>query len=158
DTIQANLSKKSKNYSDHLILSRGQSTYKPLQTVFLERKIPFQVFGGQKFMESAHIKDVLSALRVYSNIADEIAWIRFLTFWTGIGKSKAMKMMEEIQKKKNIEEVIEFLSGYSGDVQKQITKALQGVAENKKDLGKAVKAVKTEMTDGFMHKYSDWKE
>lgn len=158
DTIQANLSKKSKNYSDHLILSRGQSTHKPLQTVFLERKIPFQVFGGQKFMESAHIKDVLSALRVYSNIADEIAWIRFLTFWTGIGEAKAVKMMEEIQKKKNIEEVIEFLSGYSGDVQKKITKALQGVAENKKDLGKAVKAVKTEMTDGFMHKYSDWKE
>lgn len=158
DTIQANLSKKSKSYNDHLILSRGQSIHKPLQTVFLERKIPFQVFGGHKFMESAHIKDVLSALRVHSNVEDEIAWIRFLTFWTGIGEARAVKLMAEIQTKKNIEEIIEFLSGFSGEIFKKMARALQGVAENKKDLGEAVKAVKSEMTDGFLTKYSDWKE
>lgn len=158
DTIQSNLSKKSKSYNDHLILSRGQSTHKPLQTVFLERKIPFQVFGGRKFMESAHIKDVLSALRVYSNVEDEIAWIRFLTFWTGIGEARAVKLMAEIQTKKNIEEIIEFLSGFSGEIFKKMARALQGVAENKKDLGEAVKAVKSQMTDGFLTKYSDWKE
>ena len=37
-------------------------------------------------MESAHIKDLISALRVVNNIDDEIAWVRFLTFWEGIGR------------------------------------------------------------------------
>ena len=107
-----------------------------IQAVLLERKIPFQVFGGRKFMESAHIKDALSALRAYNNLADELAWIRFLTFWNGIGEVKAAKLIDAIQKKDNISDVIQYFSAFTGESEKKITEALISIQKNNTDLGK----------------------
>jgi superfamily I DNA/RNA helicase len=36
-------------------------------------------------LESAHVKDVLSLLRVSVNPQDDLAWMRFLTLWDGVG-------------------------------------------------------------------------
>ena len=47
-------------------------------------------------MEAAHIKDVISALRVVNNHYDEIGWMRFLTFWDGIGEVKAGKYISQL--------------------------------------------------------------
>ncbi len=136
ETIENNFSKKNKKYSDHLILARGQVSMRAIQAVLLERKIPFQVFGGRKFMESAHIKDALSALRAYNNLADELAWIRFLTFWNGIGEVKAAKLIDAIQKKDNISDVIQYFSAFTGESEKKITEALKSIQKNNTDLGK----------------------
>ena len=95
DRILDNYTHKNKVYSDHLILSRSQFYTIKIQAVFLEKKIPYVTYGGRKFMEAAHIKDVISALRVVNNIDDEIAWIRFLTLWEGIGEVKAAKYISD---------------------------------------------------------------
>ena len=49
-----------------------------------EQNIPFVKFGGLKFIEAAHIKDILSILRVTHNQSDAIAWIRLLQLIKGI--------------------------------------------------------------------------
>lgn len=139
DTIIKNYTHNSKIYKDHLILSRSQFYTRTLQAVFIQKKIPYVTYGGRKFMESAHIKDLVSALRVVNNIDDEIAWVRFLTFWEGIGEIKAARYINQILDLNNIEDCIEWLESIilenDGAV---ISKVIRTIYENKSDLKKAV--------------------
>ena len=52
--------------------------------------------GGVKLLESAHVKDMLSMLRVVANPQDDIAWMRFLTLWNGVGDVGASKLAHEL--------------------------------------------------------------
>ena len=139
DRILDNYTHKNKVYSDHLILSRSQFYTIKIQAVFLEKKIPYVTYGGRKFMEAAHIKDVISALRVVNNIDDEIAWIRFLTLWEGIGEVKAAKYISDLLNFKNIEECIFWLNTiYQNDQNVIIPEILKCVADNRNNVQQAV--------------------
>src|SRR5690606_26630646 len=72
---------------------------KPLQAVFLQKKIPYETYGGRKFLEAAHIKDVVAVLRVVNNPFDQIAWMRYLTFVHGIGEVRASNYLKIIMAK-----------------------------------------------------------
>ncbi|OQY12703.1 MAG: hypothetical protein B6I30_04310 [Desulfobacteraceae bacterium 4572_187] len=67
--------------------------------------IPFIKVGGFKFTESAHIKDVLTHLRVLSNPLDRISWYRILLLLDNIGPKTAMDIYETILAEK---------AGYTG--------------------------------------------
>jgi DNA helicase-2/ATP-dependent DNA helicase PcrA len=54
--------------------------------------VRFMKFGGFKFMESAHIKDLLSYLRVVANPRDTLSWQRLLTLVPGVGRQTAGKL------------------------------------------------------------------
>ena len=70
--------------------------------VELNRKnIPFVKYGGQKFTEAAHIKDVLAHVRVLVNPMDTIAWNRVLMLLDGIGPKTAQDLFEWIRLAKN---------------------------------------------------------
>ena len=45
-----------------------------LEIELTNRKIPFEKWGGLKFLEAAHVKDVLAFLRVLENPRDEVSW------------------------------------------------------------------------------------
>jgi len=62
-----------------------------------KRKIPFVKFGGFKFMETAHIKDVVAHLRVIKNPRDTISWNRMLLLLEGMGAKTAMKVVRQAQ-------------------------------------------------------------
>ena len=49
-----------------------------LEIELTNRKIPFEKWGGLKFLEAAHVKDVLAFLRVLENPRDEVSWYRIL--------------------------------------------------------------------------------
>ena len=67
--------------------------------------IPFIKVGGFKFIESAHIKDVLAHLRVLSNPYDKISWYRILLLLDNIGPKTAIDIYETILAEK---------AGYTG--------------------------------------------
>jgi len=67
--------------------------------------IAFLKMGGFKFVESAHIKDVLAHMRVLSNAYDRISWYRVLLLIEKVGPKGAQKIFEAIIKEK---------SGYTG--------------------------------------------
>ena len=67
--------------------------------------IAFVKMGGFKFVESAHIKDVLAHMRVMANVYDRISWYRILLLIEKIGPKSAQKIFETIIKEK---------SGYTG--------------------------------------------
>jgi DNA helicase II / ATP-dependent DNA helicase PcrA len=58
--------------------------------------IPFVKYGGFKFLESLHIKDVLAHLRVLTNPKDRLSWARILKLLPGIGLKTAMSVASAI--------------------------------------------------------------
>lgn len=87
--------------------------------------IPFIKVGGFKFMEAAHIKDVLAYLRVLSNPNDRISWYRILLLIEKIGPTTAERIYESIQTKN---------SGYAGIFDVQSKKTVAAGLDRLKDL------------------------
>mgnify|MGYP000606229906 CR=1 FL=1 len=56
--------------------------------------IAFVKMGGFKFVESAHIKDVLAHMRVMANVYDRISWYRILLLLEKVGPKTAQKIFE----------------------------------------------------------------
>jgi DNA helicase-2/ATP-dependent DNA helicase PcrA len=67
-----------------------------LELELTRRNIPFVKYGGLKFLESAHIKDVLAILRVLENPRDEVSWFRILQLLDGIGPAAAHAIMHAL--------------------------------------------------------------
>lgn len=81
------------------VLFRASWHANELEVELKNRNIPYVKYGGIKFAEAAHIKDVLSFMRVLNNPFDDIAWLRALTLLEGIGPANANKIIAEILKK-----------------------------------------------------------
>jgi len=58
--------------------------------------IPFQKFGGIKFIEAAHIKDILAFLRIAANPGDIVSWYRVLLLHEGVGPKTAQRILDEL--------------------------------------------------------------
>ncbi len=67
-----------------------------LEIELTRSQLPFIKVGGFKFVESAHIKDVLAHLRVISNPYDRISWYRILLLIAKIGPASARKIYESV--------------------------------------------------------------
>ena len=83
-------------WRNHMILARSGFAARIVESALLSREIPYKFIGGTKLLESAHIRDVLSVLRVVANPQDEIAWMRFLMLWNGVGEVTANDLVEKI--------------------------------------------------------------
>ena len=53
--------------------------------------IPFHKYGGLRYLEAAHVKDFVAALRLVDNGADDVAWFRVLQLVEGVGPVSARK-------------------------------------------------------------------
>ena len=108
----------SKSFDAIAVLYRSHYQSMELQMEFQRRGIPFEVRSGLKFFEQAHIKDVLSFLKVLVNPHDEISWKRIVKLVPGIGNITAGKIWDLIQA---AERPIELLSEASRFVPKKAT-------------------------------------
>ncbi|MDD5652861.1 MAG: ATP-dependent helicase [Candidatus Omnitrophica bacterium] len=86
--------------SDIAVLFRSSWHSNDLEIELASRNIPFVKYGGQKFVEAAHIKDVLGFLRIKQNLFDEVSWYRELLLMRGIGPKTAAIVINEIIKNK----------------------------------------------------------
>ena len=68
----------------------------PLEVELTRRNIPFMKFGGLKFLEAAHIKDMLSFLRWAENPRDRVAGFRVVQLLPGAGPVAAAKVLERV--------------------------------------------------------------
>lgn len=76
------------------VLFRAAYMSADLEIELANRKIPFEKWGGLKFLEAAHVKDVLAFLRVLENPRDEVSWFRLLQLLPGIGEATARAAIE----------------------------------------------------------------
>jgi DNA helicase-2/ATP-dependent DNA helicase PcrA len=78
------------------VLFRAGYMSADLEIELANRKIPFEKWGGLKFLEAAHVKDVLAFLRVLENPRDEVSWYRLLLLLPGIGDATARAAMDAL--------------------------------------------------------------
>ncbi|MFP5320359.1 MAG: ATP-dependent helicase [Acidimicrobiia bacterium] len=64
-----------------------------LEVELTVRRIPFVKFGGLKFLEAAHVKDLLALCRVAVNPRDDLAWFRVLQRIDGVGPGTARRIV-----------------------------------------------------------------
>ncbi|MCH7387234.1 ATP-dependent helicase [Acinetobacter modestus] len=90
-------------WAEHMVLLRSGFSGRFLEGALIAANIPYRFIGGVKLLESAHVKDVLSLLRVSVNPQDDLAWMRFLTLWDGVGDVGASKLAQELIQLPDIE-------------------------------------------------------
>ncbi|BCG95785.1 ATP-dependent helicase [Mesorhizobium sp. 131-2-1] len=76
------------------VLFRASHHSGPLEIELTRRNIPFVKFGGLKFLDAAHVKDMLAVLRFAENPRDRVAGFRVLQLMPGIGPSAAAQIVE----------------------------------------------------------------
>ena len=76
------------------VLFRTASHSDLLEIELLRRKIPFVKYGGLRFLEAAHVKDLLSILRWADNLRNDIAGFRVLQLLPGMGPVTARKVLQ----------------------------------------------------------------
>jgi DNA helicase-2/ATP-dependent DNA helicase PcrA len=78
------------------VLFRSSSHSAQLEIELTRRNIPFVKFGGLKFLDSAHVKDVLATLRFAENPRDRVAGFRVLQLLPGVGPSTAAELLDRL--------------------------------------------------------------
>jgi DNA helicase-2/ATP-dependent DNA helicase PcrA len=81
-------------YSEIAVLFRGSAHSFDLEIELARHGIPFRKFGGMKFAESAHVKDVLAFVRVVLNPSDTVCWRRVLKLLDNVGDATAEQILE----------------------------------------------------------------
>lgn len=83
----------------HAILFRSSHHSDVLEVELTKKNIPFVKYGGLKFLEAAHVKDMLSVLRWADNPRNTIAGFRVLKLLPGIGPGQAKQALELLEAK-----------------------------------------------------------
>ncbi len=78
------------------VLFRTSHHSGPLEVELTRRNIPFVKFGGLKFLDSAHVKDMLAMLRFAQNPRDRIAGFRLMQLLPGVGPASAQRVLEQM--------------------------------------------------------------
>ena len=82
---------------DQAVLFRTGHHSGGLEIELARRNIPFVKFGGLKFLEAAHVKDLMALLRILDNPKDELAWNRVLLMLPGVGPATAAKILAHVE-------------------------------------------------------------
>ena len=81
---------------EQAVLFRTSSHSGPLEVELTRRNIPFVKFGGLKFLDAAHIKDMLALLRFVENPRDRVAGFRLMHLIPGVGPTSAQRVLDHM--------------------------------------------------------------
>ena len=91
-SVVTDLNADGRSFDEIAVLYRSHFQSMELQMEFQRKGIPFDVRSGLTFFEQAHVKDMLSFLKILSNPHDEISWKRVMKLVPGIGNITAGKI------------------------------------------------------------------
>ena len=83
--------------SAQAVLFRSSSHSALVELELMRRNIPFVKYGGLRFLDAAHVKDILALLRWAHNPRDRLAGFRAVRLVPGIGPATAAKLLDEIE-------------------------------------------------------------
>ena len=78
------------------VLFRASHHSGPLEIELTRRNIPFVKFGGLKFLDAAHVKDMLALLRFVENPRDRVAGFRLMQLMPGVGPASAQRVLDRM--------------------------------------------------------------
>ncbi len=79
------------------VLFRAAHHSADLEIELARRHIPYIKYGGLRYLEAAHVKDLLSAFRLVDNPRDEMAWFRLFQLMPGVGPAKARRAIDALR-------------------------------------------------------------
>jgi DNA helicase-2/ATP-dependent DNA helicase PcrA len=82
---------------DQAVLFRTAHHSDDLEIELARRRIPFVKYGGLRYLEGAHVKDLLAAFRLGDNPRDEMAWFRLLQLLPGVGPTRARRAFDALR-------------------------------------------------------------
>uniref|UniRef100_UPI003FA25852 3'-5' exonuclease n=1 Tax=Acinetobacter bohemicus TaxID=1435036 RepID=UPI003FA25852 len=112
--------------------------------------------GGMKLLETAHVKDLLSLLRVIANPLDDIAWMRFLTLWNGVGDVGASRLAQQLLQQADMDGIFEKLEKFARiPAQKLLIMKQMNVLrhEVKESVSLGIQAIETQLAENYK---KDW--
>ena len=82
---------------EQAVLFRASHHSLQLEVALSRLDIPFVKFGGLRFAEAAHVKDVLALLKMAENWRDAVSGIRVLSLLPGVGPATARKLLLRLE-------------------------------------------------------------
>ena len=79
---------------EQAVLSRTSHDTGLLELELTRRRVPYVKYGGLRYLEAAHVKDLIALLRLADNAADEISWFRLLQLLEGVGPARARRALD----------------------------------------------------------------
>lgn len=128
-----------------------------IQAELLKRGIDFAVYGGIKFIERRHIKDILSYAKLIENPKDAVALNRILKLIPGIGSGTAARIVESVVQNGFIEVETHRKKKYFEEV-KKLFSLISSMTEEKPDVLKTVKIIADFYTPVLKTIESDFEE
>ena len=115
---------------DMAVLFRSSFNAFDLELELTRCNLPFIKRGGFKFIETAHVKDVLGYLRVMHNPLDTVSWNRILLLIEGVGPKKAKDVLAALMNTSQPYEVLKSGTGRSAHGLRHLATLLEGVSEH----------------------------
>jgi DNA helicase-2/ATP-dependent DNA helicase PcrA len=81
---------------EQAVLARTSHDMGLLELELTRRGIPFVKYGGLRYLEAAHVKDLIALLRLADNPRDEISWFRILQLIDGVGPVTARRAIDRL--------------------------------------------------------------
>jgi DNA helicase-2/ATP-dependent DNA helicase PcrA len=81
---------------DQAVLFRAAQHSEHLELELSRRAIPYVKYGGLRYLEAAHVKDLLAAFRLSDNARDEVSWFRLLQLLDGVGPATARRVIDAL--------------------------------------------------------------
>ncbi len=142
-------------YKDFMILVRTAFLARRIEAVFVEKEIPYIFIGGTQLMQSAHVRDLFSLLRVALNYRDELAWIRYLKMWPRIGDVTAARAIEQIISHTEDDQGYEALAKFF-DHQPEVAEAVGDIRKNIAKPAIAIQKGLAHMVPLLSERYDRW--
>jgi len=143
-------------WSDHMVLVRSSYAARHIEAACIAANVPYRFIGGMKLLETAHVKDLLSLLSVVANPLDDIAWMRFLTLWNGVGDVGASKLSQQLLAEPEMDIIADKLEKF-GKIPLETILIMKQMAVLKTEVqacvGLAVQAIEAQLAENYK---KDW--
>ncbi|UCF86575.1 MAG: ATP-dependent helicase [Nitrospiraceae bacterium] len=134
----------------------------PLQSELAKRNIPYETYGGLKFYETAHVKDIIAHLKVTANPKDELAWNRILMLIERIGPKTAARITDECIEHPSLQGILEnvlmrYAKNYTySERLSKLAKMLETIVDEKVPVGEKFEVTLKYYTPLLKDRYDDW--
>lgn len=144
-------------FESNKILMRTMSAAKQIEASLVSKNIPYRLIGGQSLFALAHTKDLLAAARATVNPLDELAWMRYLTLFEGIGEVTADRIIEKLLKSNSVKEAKQIIETALSARSLEVLAPIIAISRYRTEPGKALQAALQSMKSVFEYRYrEDW--
>jgi DNA helicase II / ATP-dependent DNA helicase PcrA len=141
-------------WDEQMVLCRTSHHARNIETELIKHKVPYRFIGGIGLLQMAHVKDLLAVLRIAVSHQDELAWIRYLMMWPGIGEVTAAMLIEQMRQSTDSKSAIVQLAKLRP--KNPMLRPLRSAVKSLLKPARCIKEVAELLDDVMMIRYDNW--